>query len=158
MDELLLRWLTPRTLVLGILLAGSVWTVRRFHDQPRLWLGTIKSPSAAVGVSTEPEIMQAKELRESKNVQKRYVRLAVLLEQARIDGFDVSGLQAKASAALSLNRSGYRRFALTALSEVELAIPRKRTQYIPMEPAHSEIEIPPDIKPSAAKRKKRRAR
>lgn len=146
-SDILLRWLTPRTLMSGALLAGAVWTGQRFQDDLSAWLQALRRPSAGVGAVSEPEIMKAKDERESKDVQKRYVRLAILLEQARSEGFDVSGLQAKASAALTLNRPGYRRFAVETLAEVELAVPRKRTQYIPMTAAPSEILIPPDVSP-----------
>lgn len=147
--------LTPGHLVSGALLAGALWTAQRFHAYPAAWFQAWLAPSAEIGAAQEPEIMKAKEERESKGVQKRYVRLAVMLEQARSDGFDVSGLQAKAGAALALNRPGYRRFAVEKLAEVELAMPRKRSQYIPMTPAESEIAVMPDVSPRRGRGSKR---
>ena len=72
-------------------------------------------------------------------------RVLTLLTQAETEGFDVSALRRKADAALQLNSARYRRKAVLMLSEVELYVPHKKVQYLPLYPEGDEEEVPADV-------------
>jgi len=95
------------------------------------------------------ELLDAVELRDRKRLVGRHRRISAKLEEARANGFEVGGLQAKADAALKLNSKALRRQAHRTLSEVELVIPRKKVQYIPMYDTIPE-PIAPDAKAARA--------
>jgi hypothetical protein len=85
------------------------------------------------------------EQRESAELGRRYERVMGLLAKAEADGFDVSILRRKAAVAMKLDDSRHRRQAVLMLAEVELHIPYKKEQYIPMYPPEEEVVIPPDV-------------
>ena len=78
------------------------------------------------------DILLGSEARESGKVEARYRRLRAQLDEAQAEGFNVDALQQRAEAALKLNMPNYRRHAVQLLTEVEMAIPRKRQRYIPL--------------------------
>lgn len=155
--ELLQRIATRRNLVLLLLGLGVGRAWMRYGHIPKSAYREWREPprQAPAADPAGKELLDAVEARERKRLIGRHRRISAKLEEARGNGFEVAGLQAKADAALKLNSKDLRRQAARTLSEVELAIPRKRVQYIPMYDPIPE-PIAPDAKP--AKAKKRRAR
>jgi hypothetical protein len=78
------------------------------------------------------DIARETETREAGRVEARYRRLLAQLDQAQADGFKVDALRQRAETALKLNAPSYRRHAVQLLTEVEMAVPRKRKRYIPL--------------------------
>lgn len=149
MLDLLLRWSQPRRAAALAVLALAAWGAWEARGILR---AKLSRPAADVGLSgSAPEILQAKEKRESDAFVRRYAALMVKLEEARQQGFEVSGLEAAARAALPLNRPDYRATAVRKLNEVEMAIPVRRTADTPVGTARpedvDESELPKDIKP-----------
>lgn len=132
--ELLQRFASRRSLVLLLLGLGIGRAWMRYGHIPkrefREWLNPPQPPAAADPAGKE--LLDAVETRERKRLIGRHRRISAKLEEARGQGFEVTGLQNKADAALKLNSKDLRRQAQRTLSEVEIAIPRKRVQYIPM--------------------------
>lgn len=104
-------------------------------------------PAPSPGALARPleDAYERERVRRSKAL---YERVMSELSQARKEGFAVEGLKARADAAISLADGPYRREALEELSRVELSIPRRGVQYIPL---YSEP------KPAAATRRNRKA-
>lgn len=132
MDQLLwvLRAITPRNIVLGLLLLGTVYAGIHYQHIPRRAYRQWRYPPSKA--APDPAIASVLDKRESNRVIARYRKVSALIEESRANGFAVDGLAAKARAALALNRPGYRDDALRVLGELEMHIPRKRVQYIPM--------------------------
>lgn len=170
MLELLVRWVTRRNFALVVGLFAALMLASQLQDYPRSWYRAWRYPAADVAPpAVSSELLQEKERRESAAVQKRYVALMVRLEQARQEGFDVSALEEAARAVLPLNRPGFRDAAVRKLNEIELAVPRKKSRYIPMATANDDDldpeDIPRDVPPgpssssrrdSPSKRRRRR--
>lgn len=154
--DLLLRWSQPRraaALAVIALVAWGAWEARG------ILRAKLTGPSADVGLSgSAPEILQAKEKRASDAFVKRYTALMVRLEEARQQGFEVSGLEAAARATLPLNRPDFRDTAVRKLNEVEMAIPVRRTADTPVGAARpedvDESELTKDVQPAPPRRRR----
>jgi hypothetical protein len=159
--DFLLRWATrgKAAAALVLLMGGSlVWNLR---DYPISWYRAKYYPAAAVAPDSRgASILAEKERRESDAVSKRYVALMMKLEEARRQGFQVAPLEEAARAVLALNRPGSREAARRKLNEIELAVPRKKSQYIPMAAANPEDldpgDVPQNVAPAPSPKKKRR--
>lgn len=154
--DLLLRWSQPRRAAALALAALALWGAWEARGILRAKLAR---PAADVGLSgSAPEILQAKEKRESDAFIKRYTALMVRLEESRQQGFEVTGLEAAARATLPLNRPDYRATAVRKLNEVEMAIPVRKTGFVGTAGPEDvdESELPKDIQ--AAPRRRRGTR
>jgi hypothetical protein len=84
-----------------------------------------------------------------RSIEAQYRRVGMLIGQARQIGFDVAALQARADLALTYNSPGRRSEASRILSEVEMAVPRKKVQYIPLYDRASDDMMTDDDTPPA---------
>lgn len=129
----LLRLVTPRNFVLLFVAMGLGEAWRYYGNIPRrayrLWMYPPQSQAP------DADIADLLKTREHQHVQAFYQKVCALLEAARADGLQVDGLQAKANAALDLEKAGFKDQAMTTLAEVERDIPRKPVPYIPMDQA-----------------------
>jgi hypothetical protein len=146
--NILLKLVRLRSLIILAAIFSSLWFLRHFGDYPQRFFEVWLYPPQQ-GLSPEGmEILAEIEKHKSLKVVTAYRHIWGLLDEAARGGSDVKGLRAKAKAALALNEPAYRREALKALAEVEMAIPQRKTKYIPYSPSQEEEEIPADIKPS----------
>ncbi len=163
----LLRWAKPGYILAALLAAAAVNVGTHHSDVWRRWYRERFFPPQRLAV--DPELAAQSKRAEQLKVQGFYRKVSALLEEARGNGFSVDGLQAKANAALDLERAGFRDAAMTTLAEVEMQVPRKPVQYIPMDPAQPDEQYEsPDLLPSqvpaqkappkAAKKAKRKQR
>ena len=147
-----MEWLyqvTPKRVVLAVLLLAALKFLLPYYQVPLTWYRQKMYPPVGGPEAAGQEILAANEKREAVVVEARFRRVLAQLEQARAEGNDVSGLEAKARAALTLNVDAYRRKAVKMLTEVEMAVPRRRVDYIPMGPTQAPgEEIEPDVSPS----------
>ena len=145
--EILLRIVTRRNVLMAASVTGIVALGLRYQEHPRRWFRDRFYPPQGAAPAAGRDLMQNQEARESRRIMKRYERVMEILALSKQEGFQTAGLEAKATAALKLNAPGYREFAVSTLSEVEMAAPRKKVQYIPMYPREDDqdIEIPPDL-------------
>jgi len=123
----LLFWFSkPRNLLLlaGLLIVLRYWTP--LTSASRRWYNDIRYPHQPSAAPGGKEIMEKIERSQAQKVLARHRRLSAAIQKAGEEGLDVSALQAKADAALSLNVPDYRQQAVKALNEVEMRIPRKR--------------------------------
>lgn len=104
-------------------------------------------PAPSPGALARP-IEAAYERERARRSMALYGQVMSELSRAKKEGFAVEGLKARADAAISLAGGPYRREALDELSRVELSIPRRGVQYIPLYP---------ERKPAAAKGRTRKA-
>jgi hypothetical protein len=131
-----------------ILLIVAFKVLTPYREIPLNWLRHKMYPPQGGPSDFGKQILAENEKKEAARVETRYRRVLAMLEQARAEGHDTSGLEAKARAALSLNVDAYRRKAVKMLTEVEMASPRRRVQYIPMGPTQAPgEEIDEDVKP-----------
>ncbi len=144
--ELLLKVVTARNLLILAALAGlaALWTF--FEEYPRRLYHEWRYPPQAEAPRGGEAIMAEIERRQALQVEARFRRLRARLEEAEARGMKVEGLRAKAGSALSLNSPQFRRQALRALNEVELALQRPKETPRPA-PAEEE-DIPEDVPPS----------
>ncbi len=156
--ELLLKICTWRNLVLAVLAAGAFSLAVRFQSYPRRWISAWRYPPQGGAPAAGAEIMKLKEQREAAGLERRYQRIQELLAQAESEGFDVSAMRRKAEAARQGEGEPARRRAVSSLAEVELAIPHKKVQYLPVSASDDEEEIPADVRPlvTGGKGKRRR--
>jgi hypothetical protein len=143
--ELLLRLCTWRNLGLTAAVAAVICSAVRMQEYPRRWVSSWRYPPQGSAGAEGAEIMRFKEKRDSDGLARRHERVLALLSKAETDGFDVSALRSKADVALQLNSARYRRQAILMLAEIELDVPRKKVQYIPLYPAGDEEEVPADV-------------
>jgi hypothetical protein len=152
--DLLLRLLTPRRMAAAMcLLAAGLLIGPHVPRLSRRLYHSLRPETPTPPVPVPPDLRSQLERQDQSRVASSYRRVAARLDDAAAEGFEVSGLKAKAAAALKLSAAGYRWKALEVLGEVEMAIPRKKTRYIPLYPgAEPEAEeVPPDVQPVAAK-------
>ena len=100
----------------------------------------------------EKQILDAAEERERQRVAAMHERILGLLAKSREEGFDVTRLEPAAAHALRLNVKQRRPEAIRILNQLEMDIPRKKVQYIPMNPEEEKLDIPPDIQPAPPKK------
>ena len=157
--NLLVKFVTGRNLILLLLLGLAIRGALQFGHLGTPHYMRWRYPPQGGASPQGLEILAENEKREAHRVEARYRRLLAQLGAARAEGFEITALENKAKAALTLNIAAYRRQAVTILNEIEMALPRKPSQYIPM--GHSEApgeDIEPDIAPSKATPRKRRRR
>lgn len=143
----LLRLVTPRNFILVALVLGGIQAWIYFGTVPRRMYRQWRYPPEKQ--AADPDISELLKRREELKVEAFYRKVSALIEEARGEGFSVDGLQAKANAALDLERAGFRDAAMRTLAAVELEIPRKEVQYIPMEPQAPDTGLEsPDLLPS----------
>ena len=145
MVEFLFKVCTRRNLGLALALTGVLFAADRLQEYPRRWYREWRYPPQQGASPGGAEIMSLMDKRAAADVVRRYELVLAHLSQARAEGFEVSVLERKAAVALQLNGPRYRRQALEMLAEVELRVPHKKVQYIPLCPADEEVEIPEDV-------------
>ena len=142
----LLDHLTPRRIMVALGIVVGLRVLVPLRHYPVNWYEQWRYPPIGGPSEQGKQILEENERREAGIIEARYRRIFAELEQARAQGSDTSGLEAKARAALALNIASYRRTAIRMLSEVEMAVPRPRVQYIPMGPTEAPGEdIVPDV-------------
>lgn len=146
--DLLFRVVTPRNLLILALVLGFTRLWPKIERYPRRMYREWRYPPQSGGTAAGQEVLDRLDRREAKRVEARFRRVAAKLARARTRGLQVDGLQAKARAALTLNVHAYRRQAIKVLIDVEMAIPREKTQYIPMHPSEEQEEVAQDVPPS----------
>lgn len=153
--DLLLKVVTARNLLILAALAGlaALWTF--FEEYPRRLYHEWRYPPQAGAPGGGEAIMAEIERRQALQVEARFRRLWARLDEAQARGLEARGLKAKARAALALNGPQFRRQALRALNEVELALQRPKEAPRPA-PAEEEEAIPEDVPPSRVVPKGRR--
>ena len=132
----MLKYVTARNTIAALAFAAlfNIYIAMGLRHYPLRWYRHWRYPPQS-GPSPEGRaILDANEQQKAAKVEARYRRLRARLDQARAEGFSVEGLQKKAEAALQLNVPNYRRHAVQILVDVEMAIPRRRTRYIPLGP------------------------
>jgi hypothetical protein len=152
--DLLLRLLTPRRMAAaGCLMAAAFILGPQAPALSRRLYHALVPETHVPPADVQPDLQAQLARQEQARVASNFRRVSGLLDAAEAEGFEVAGLRAKAAAALKLSAAGFRWKGLEVLGEVEMAIPRKKTQYIPLYPgAQPETEeVPPDIQPVAAK-------
>lgn len=142
--ELLLRIFTRRNVALAAALACLVVAADRYQEHPRRWYRQWRYPPQRSAQPADAEISRLNDVRQSRQLRRRYARVVSLLDEAESQGFDVSALRRKAAVALRFDAPDQRRHAATILSETELLVPRRKTQYIPVY-SDEEDDIPPDV-------------
>ena len=135
-------WLTGG---MAVLASVVVWRERVMLDAAyERWR---YPPAPSPGALARP-IEDAYERERARQSRALYDQVMNDLSEARKEGFAVDALKARADAAISLAEGPYRREALEELSRVELSIPRRGVQYIPLYP---------ESKPAAVKGRTRKA-
>jgi hypothetical protein len=153
--ELLLKTCTWRNLVLAAVAVAAIYSAGRLQEYPRRWYRDWRYPPQGSAGAEGSEIMQLKEKRESVDLVRRHDQVLALLAQAEADGFNVAALRRKADAALQLDSALSRRKAVLMLAEVELDVPHKKVQYIPVYPAGEEDDLPADVPAQKAGKRRR---
>jgi hypothetical protein len=143
--ELLLKLLTRRNLTLAAATAAAIYCAGRLQAYPRRWYHDWRYPPQGSAGAEGADIMLLKEQRDSAQLVRRHDQVLAFLAQAEAEGVDVSALRSKADVALQLNSERYRRKAILMLAEVELDMPHKKVQYIPLYPAGEDEELPADV-------------
>lgn len=133
-------WLMGAAAVIGFLLWRQRPAIKSAYES---WRYPPASSAGPLARPIEEEVARDKERR----LRRLYARVLAGIEASRREGFQVDGLKARAEAAMSLAEGPYGRQALEELSRVELAIPRRGEQYLPLYPK---------ARPKAAKRRARR--
>jgi len=143
--EFLLKVCTRRNLIIAAALLGLIFAADHLQRYPRQWYRAWRYPPQKGASPGGDEIMALKDKTDSARLVRRYDRVMSLLAQAQAENFAVDALERKAAAALQLNNARYRPHAVRILVEVEMDIPRKKVQYIPLHPLEEEVEIPQDL-------------
>lgn len=159
MDTLnfLVRTLTPRNFVIAAALLASVFMLARLWNYPRSLYDRWRYPPQADVSRAGRDILEEAEKAQARKVSESYRSVLAKIEEARANGFNVAGLKEKAGVALGLNNPVYRRQALRLLTEVEMAVPRKKARYIPADLSDEPEESAPEAKSSRAGKKRSRA-
>lgn len=141
-----LEKLTFKRVALALALMVGLRLGLPYWRYPVNWYTQWRYPPQGGPTAAGQDIMADAERREAGRIEARYRRILAQLEQSRAEGFDTAALESKARAALELNNKAYRRSAVRMLAEVEMAVPRKRVNYIPMGPTQAPGEdIEPDV-------------
>ena len=132
MLDFLLRYVTGRNLLIAVMTAVAmpfiVQLARFGHDT---YMRAVYPPVRDNGGAAS-DIKAVLDQREREKVQLQYRRVSALVSDAKAMGYDVGALDWKLQSAMALDASGQRATALQLLSEVEMAAPRKKVQYIPL--------------------------
>ena len=136
MLDFLLRHVTVRNFVIAGLMAAAAPFAARFGRYAHWRYMQTFYPPVRASESAGEDIKKDLEKKESDRFLARHQRVSGLLAQAKADGFNVAGLDYKAGLALSYNVSERRAEGASLLTEIEMSVPKKKVQYIPIyEPA-----------------------
>jgi hypothetical protein len=153
----MLRHVTAGKVAALIAFAAALNLGARYRPEIRQAVSRRLYPPLAGSNADGADIARENEAREAARVEARYRRLLAQIDQARAEGFNVDAQQKRAQAALKLNTANYRRHAVQLLTEVEMAIPRKRQRYIPLNvpgaPGEDIDVATPSGAPASAKKK-----
>lgn len=147
MLDLLLRYATPRNFVIAVIAAAAVSPAVRLVRYTHWRYEQAMYPPVRQAAAAGQDIKELLEKRESEKIEARYREVGARLLQAKADGFDVSTLQDRANEALAYNEPGRRQVAAQILNEVELAVPKKKVQYIPLYPKSDDDMMTDDDTP-----------
>ncbi len=157
--DLLVKYVTGRNLILLLLLGIGLRGAMGFGHLGTLWYMRWRYPPQGGPAPQGLEILAENEKRAAHRMEARYRRLLAQLGQARAEGFDVTSLENKARAAMTLNVAAYRRQGAGILNDIEMALPRKPARYRPIGPAAApEEDIEPDVAAAKATPRNRRRR
>jgi hypothetical protein len=154
--DFLLKHVNGRNLLLAVLF-GLVFRVAADNrDVAYRWYMQRHYPPLGRPTALGEEIARQNERREAAHIAELHRRVQVQLDQARAQGFDVSGLKRKADLALTLNAPAYRRRAVILLGEVSMAVPRRRARSTGARTASVSADVIPDAAGSSAASRRRR--
>jgi hypothetical protein len=132
MLDFLLRYATVRNLVFAGVIAASVpFAVASARTAYGAYMKAVYPPVRASSAGDD-DIRQLLEQREAEKILSQYRRVTGLIEDAKELGYNVDALRWKANEALRNNFPGRRPAAMQTLTELEMVIPRKKVQYIPI--------------------------
>jgi hypothetical protein len=131
MLDLLLRYVTVRNALAVVIMAAAAPLAVRFGSYAR-WRYMQSAYPPVREAAPAPDIDKLLDQRSSEKIAAHYHRVSFLIAQAKVDGFQTSSLQYKADQALAYNVPGSRPLAEQLLDETEMAVPRKKVQYIPV--------------------------
>jgi hypothetical protein len=135
MLDLLLRYVTVRNALAVVIMAAAAPLAVRFGNYAQWrYMQANYPPQHDAGVAGK-DLDLLLDQRASEKIIAQYRRVNFLLAQAKTDGFDTAALEYKASQGLAYNVPGSRPLAAQLLDETEMAVPRKKVQYIPLYPA-----------------------
>lgn len=155
--ERLLRWVTPRNLLLALAAGLLIRFFPELSAPLRLRYNAWRYPPQAQEKGADAGILGDLERRDALRYAARHRRLKAKLAAARAQGFDTRAVEAKADALLVLNTAEHRRVGLKKLAELEMFVPREKVQYIPMSGPPEEV-VPPDARGRKAKNQPKRRR
>lgn len=130
--DFLLKTLTPLNVVLALFLCLGAAFAMRHADYPAALYRQWRYPPQNFQSAQGREILAKAEEREMRRVENKFQRIASLLKQSQAEGFEIDVLEVRAQEALKRNVPGLREEAIQRLNELEMDIPRKKVQYIPM--------------------------
>ena len=153
MLDFLLRYATPRNFVIAALMAAGAAPAVRLARYSYWRYQKALYPPVRAAAEEGADIKRFLDKRESEKIEGRYRRVGALILQAKADGFDVAALEDRANEALAYNIPGRRDVAVQILNEVELGVPKKKVQYLPVynrvdENNMSDEEDTPKARPS----------
>ena len=122
------KWKLLAWIAAAAALGWAAWRGTRIAGLPERLSGPNAAPPGKLG----QEIGAFNDRQEALRVVAFYKRVQSQLAAARSQGFDVSLLERRVEAAMQLNDPPYRRQALERLSQIEMDIPRRAVQYIPL--------------------------
>ncbi len=154
----LVKYVTPRHLMLLILLCMAAAFAFQFRGYPLQRYHQWRYPPQKGRTAQGEEILDSIEKQQSNRLRRKYERILTILSLSRAEGFEISDLEISAREALKLNVPGQRAKAEEMLYRIELDIPRKKSQYIPVEAPRLEIEPEERPAPEAESVKRRRSR
>lgn len=130
--EWIVRKATGRNLMILIILLLCAVFASRFKEYPlrryHEWRYPPQKGLDALGV----EILSSLDKQDSLRLRRHYHRVRELLSLSRSEGFEISDLEAAARKVLELDIKGKRARAVELLYRIELDIPRRKKQYIPV--------------------------
>lgn len=130
--DFLLKTLTPLNVIAAFFLCILTALAIKHASYPLGLYQQWRYPPQNSRSFQEGEIMVKAEQREKRRVENHYERIEALLKRSEAEGFEIEILRSRAREALALNAPGRREEATRRLHELEMDIPRKKVQYIPM--------------------------
>ena len=157
--EFIMRVVTPRKMALGALGLGLLIYGKPYSSYPRRWYEHWRYPPQGVGAPASSDILAELESKDRRRIEGMHQRIMELLRKSDEEGYDVSPLRRRADDAAALNDARHRPEAMRLLSAIEMEIPRKKVQYIPMDsPSEPKAGTAASARHADAARKKRRQR
>jgi hypothetical protein len=156
MLDLLSKLISPRALSSLALALAFCFAAFQLRSYPPALMSRLTSPAQTAPAPEGRELLGEGERARARQLEGRYRDVLALIDAAQKQGFPVAGLKEKADVAFSLGAGAYRGAALRMLSEVELAVPRKKETYIPAYPWDEKADVGPAPKAVRAKSKRPR--